>query len=283
MTTHLPLTLVLTCLIASPAAAQLFPTTDGGVTTTDPDHWNFCGNDGNIEAGPQSPRDIDRLRGANVTRFAPALPSHRMNLCNVHFHWNAEHKSAAFSTFVDTGDQSSGWAIVAPASVDPDYRAEHDIGHLLGDPAHEVGVIVGDTIEVHWVHTSCAVRYEDLDPANGLANCLTQFCANPQLRVVTQVFKIVDDDADVESLDTPMRSRGPRVVYSGSTTGPSYNNEHCSPLQVTWDVKKRVATIDAVAVAQWAQATGEHAHGVRELVTRTELLSRAKVRRGGWR
>ncbi len=264
---------------------DLFQTTDHGLTKTHPDAWNWCGTgNGVISAGPQAPRDIDSKAGTNTNLFKTSNKAEKMNLCNIHYHWNAEHKSAAFSTPVDTGDEHSGWAIVAPASTDPVVRAANDISHLLNDEhAHDIGIIVGDTIEVHWVHTSCNVNYEDLDPTNGLGNCLTNVCANPQLRVMTQVLKVVDGhDADVTTMEEPMDHVDARVVYTGSTTGPSYNNDHCSPYQVTWDVKKTTATIDAHALAHWSHEMGEHAHGVRELVTRSELLSPIKnnVRRG---
>lgn len=42
--------------------------------------------------GPQSPRDIDAVLGSNQRVFNVAPPSSQMNLCNIHFHKNAEHK-----------------------------------------------------------------------------------------------------------------------------------------------------------------------------------------------
>lgn len=112
-----------------------------------------------------------------------------MNLCDIHYHWNAEHKSKEYSTFIGLEDsEHSGWVIVEPASTDPAYRSEHDIAHLLGDDVHDIGVIVGDTIEVHFVHSSCNVKYEELNPANGLGNCATSVCANPQLYNFSFVF-----------------------------------------------------------------------------------------------
>lgn len=260
------------------AESILYQTIDQGYTTSAPENWNYCSSDssGTISAGPQSPRDIDSKPGNNTTFFKTAYKTNKMNLCNIHFHWNAEHKSESYSTFVNAGNEHSGWAIVEPASIDPVYRAANDISHLLEQEAHEIGVVPGDTIEVHWVHTSCNVSYENLDPANGLGNCLTNVCANPQLRVVAQVFKVVEHDADVDSLEAPMDHEDATVVYTGSTTGSGYNNDHCSPYQVTWDVKKTPATLDAHALAHWSHEMGEHAHGVRELVTRKPLLSRIK-------
>ena len=42
--------------------------------------------------GPQSPRDIDAVAGSNPRSFNDAPASKEMNLCNIHFHKNAEHK-----------------------------------------------------------------------------------------------------------------------------------------------------------------------------------------------
>ena len=42
--------------------------------------------------GPQSPRDIDSLMGKNNRAFSEAPAFTEMNLCNIHFHKNAEHK-----------------------------------------------------------------------------------------------------------------------------------------------------------------------------------------------
>lgn len=258
------------------AEGEIFHTADHGQTTTDSHDWNNCGKTAAdvVTAGPQAPRDIDSGWGTNTTLFRTANKTDKMNLCDIHYHWNAEHKSAAYSTFVDIEhSEHSGWAIVEPASTDPEERAKHDISHLLDGDAHEIGVMVGDTIEVHFVHTSCDVKYDELAPANGLGNCATSVCVNPQLRVVAQVFKVVEHDADITDLDHPMQHDDARVVYTGSTTGSKYNNDHCSPYQVTWDVKKSPATIDAHGLAHWSHEHEQHAHGVRELVTRSELLS----------
>ena len=40
--------------------------------------------------GPQTPRDIDSVAGTNARSFSLAPPSTEMNLCNIHFHANAE-------------------------------------------------------------------------------------------------------------------------------------------------------------------------------------------------
>ena len=45
------------------------------------------------------------------------------------------------------------------------------------------GVKPGETIEVHWVHSSC-----DVAPGEGLGSCLSDGCENPKLRVEAQAF-----------------------------------------------------------------------------------------------
>lgn len=57
--------------------------------------------------GPQTPRDIDDPRGVNPQKFSFALPAKKMNLCNIHFHENAEHKAKDFSIYEDDGKHSS--------------------------------------------------------------------------------------------------------------------------------------------------------------------------------
>lgn len=68
---------------------------------------------------------------------------------------------------------------------------------------------------------------------------------------------------------------GTPVVYSGSTTGPGYN-EAGSPFQVTWSVRPNVVRLDINSVEAWMADNpfGEdHAHGVRNLVMNPDLLS----------
>lgn len=43
---------------------------------------------------------------------------------------------------------------------------------------------------------------------------------------------------------------GNSIQYSGSTTGPSYN-ERGSPFQVTWNVRPQVAKVNIETVGEW--------------------------------
>ncbi len=221
-----------------------------------------------IGAGPQSPRDIDNIAGTNAVIFGATPSINDMNICNVHFHRNAEHKAAAYSTFVKDGS-NSGWACKEPAAG----RTGKDHVEYNGCQ----GIAEGDTIEVHWVHTSCDTETKGVKPlGSGLNACLTTICPNPQLRVVAQVF-VVQKGGKLKFPDTvPVSHKDPTVVYTGSTTGTSWNNNHCSPLQVTWDVKTTCDTLNIDDFSKWCSKNkynDNHAHGVRDLVTKESLLS----------
>lgn len=239
--------------------------------------------------GPQTPRDIDNVNGSNKQNASRAPASDKMNLCNIHFHKNAEHKSKAFAIFAGNGDghgNESGYqcgisknlnaAELAPTS-EAICKSEH--GELKP----------GDTIEVHWVHTSC-----DVKPGATLGACMSAGCSNPDLRVETQVFTLVNDakamnlkDMDYDgkiikgfhqASSLPTKTGKP-VEFIGSTTGPKYSEQTCSPLQVTWSVRPQCAKIDINSVGAWCKGNAfkeDHAHGVRKLVTNPKLLAYIK-------
>ena len=239
--------------------------------------------------GPQTPRDIDSHKGNNKGNFRVAPDYKEMNLCNIHFHKNAEHKAAAFSIYAGDGDghgYNSGYqcnmskklskAELAPTK-NPICKSDH--GEIKP----------GDTIEVHWVHSTC-----DVKPGKSLGSCLSEACANPELRVETQVFTLVNDPnaLDFNDLDYDGNmvhglhqakaipaNTGEPVEFLGSTTGPSYTEQTCSPYQVTWSVRPQCAKIDINTVGKWCEGNEfeeDHAHGVRKLVTNPDLLSKIK-------
>ena len=121
---------------------------------------------------------------------------------------------------------------------------------------------------------------------------MSEACANPQLRVEAQVFLVVNDPnaldfADFAYAGTMVNglhqaralpsSTGDPIVFAGSTTGPIYTQEKCSPLQVTWSVRPTCAKIDVGSLYKWAEDGNvfneTHSHGVRQLVTSPELLA----------
>ena len=221
-----------------------------------------------VAAGPQAPRDIENSAGSNGVTFEQAPPIQEMNLCNIHFHRNAEHKSAAFSTYVENGS-NSGWACQEPAAG---RLAQKHVEYNGCE-----GIAAGDTIEVHWVYTTCDTVTEGVTPmGGGLSACMTTICSNPQLRVAAQVFTL-QKNGELQFGESPISHDDPTVVYSGSTTGTSYSNDHCSPFQVTWDVKKTCGFLDIDDFSKWCSTNkyqDHHAHGVRELVTAESLLSK---------
>lgn len=231
-----------------------------------------------LDAGPQTPRDIGSPLGLNAVEFPFAPPASEMNLCNIHTHTNAEHKGPGFSVFVDATD-SGGYACNA--------AAELTSAELAPAPDAYEGVEPGDTIEVHWVHTSC-----DTAPGPGLGACVPESCSDPLLRVEAQVFLVVNDPEALDFMDMAYRGNlvddrhqalmipsdtGEPVLFRGSTTGPSYTQSACSPARVTWNVRPQCARLDINSLHEWARSdnvfeeTGSH--GVRQLVTAPELLS----------
>lgn len=149
------------------------------------------------------------------------------------------------------------------------------------------GVKPGDTIEVHWVHSSC-----DVAPGEGLRSCLTDACIDPKFRVEAQAFLVVNDPNALDFNDFDYTGSatnglhqakllptgtGEPVTFRGSTTGPSFTQSKCSAIQVTWDVRPSCARVDISSPHRWA-ANGNvfnetKSHGVRQLVTAEELLS----------
>ncbi len=230
-----------------------------------------------LDAGPQTPRDISSGYGLNKTEFPIAPPSQEMNLCNIHTHTQAEHRGPGFSIAVDNGD--SGFAC-------NDSRDLTD-AELAPAPGAYKGVKPGDTIEVHWVHTTC-----DATPGPGLGACVPEGCESPLLRVETQVFLVVNDDEAMDFMSMAYQgntvdgkhqprsipaSTGMAVQFLGSTTGPSYNQSTCSPAQVTWNVRPQCERLDINSLHRWAEIDNvfeeTKSHGVRKLVTAPELLS----------
>ncbi|AEF53956.1 delta-class carbonic anhydrase [Marinomonas posidonica] len=232
--------------------------------------------------GPQAPRDIDAHYGSNKRTFSTAPKYQKMNLCNIHFHKNAEHKGGQFTTFAGAGDghgYNSGYkydGVLTKAELKP-----------AGDICNSKhgGLDSGDTIEVHYVFSTA-----DVEPGPTLGSCLSpDVINNPQLRVESQVFVAVNDENAQDFMALVAHEKqnglyqatsipsdtGNPVEYAGSTTGPGYN-EKGSPFQVTWNVRPLVSKVNIKTVGEWCKGNifkEDHAHGVRNLITNPELLS----------
>lgn len=232
--------------------------------------------------GPQSPRDIDATAGNNSRVFTAAPAPTEMNLCNIHFHKNAEHKGGEFTQYAGNGDGHgfhSGYKYSGKLSASELKPVGHDIC-----PSMHGGLAAGDTIEVHYVLSTAQA-----EPGPTLASCLTDAINNPQLRVEAQVYVLVNDKQALDFARLAQYRRnnglyqatnipsntGTPVQYAGSTTGPGYN-EKGSPFQVSWSVHPHVAKVNIESVGKWCKGNvfnEDHAHGVRNLITNLDLLS----------
>lgn len=237
----------------------------------------LAANTENAGFGPQAPRDIESVDGANLRQFQPAPAYTEMNLCNIHFHEGAEHKGGDFTKYAGNGDgkgYNSGF----------EYSGELSEAELASSDADAAGLQPGDTVEVHYVHTTAQIN-----PGPTLGACLSESIMNPQLRVEAQVYVLVNDSAAMDftklmevgevdgyhqALNIPSDTGTP-VAYAGSTTGPSYN-EAGSPLQVSWSVRPQVVKVNIDTVAAWFGDNifdEKKAHAVRNLVTNPDLLA----------
>ena len=244
---------------------------------------NLAENTFNKGFGPQSPRDIDSVIGANQIGFSEAPDHTKMNLCNIHFHRNAEHKGGEFTHYAGNGDgkgYESGYEFAGKLTDAEKKPLEKSLC-----PSDHGGLNAGDTIEVHYVHSTAKIN-----PGPTLGACLSDANKNPQLRVETQVYVLVNDKNAVDfnrmtehgikngfhqALNIPNNTGAP-IQYRGSTTGPSYN-EKGSPFQVSWSVRPKVVKVNAETVGEWCKGNAfdeDHAHGVRNLVTNPDLLSK---------
>lgn len=228
--------------------------------------------------GPQTPRDIDSLSGKNAVVFSIAPPASEMNLCNIHFHEGAEHKSKDFSIYAGDGHDGYGSGYLCGISKRLSKAELAPTREKICAGKHG-DLQPGDTIEVHWVHTSCEVK-----PGPTLGACVSDACANPNLRVETQVFTLVNDPNalnfnDLKRAEDLPKNTGKPVEFLGSTTGPKFSEQQCSPYQVSWSVRPKCAKLDINSVGEWCKENvfdEDHAHGVRKLVTNPKLLSEIK-------
>lgn len=232
--------------------------------------------------GPQSPRDIDQSYGLNERAFTMAPNRSQLNLCNIHFHKNAEHRGGDFTTYAGHGNSKG-------SNTGFLYNGELTAAQLTPVSAKMCGakgrsLRAGDTLEVHFVYSSAQVQ-----PGPTLGACLAKSTMNPSLRVEAQVVVLANDKnaLDFKYLTQVVKvngySQAPNIPsntgipieYLGSTTGPSYN-EKASALQVSWSVRPEVAVVNIDSVGQWCtdnEFKEDHAHGVRNLVLNPKLIS----------
>ena len=232
--------------------------------------------------GPQSPRDLEDAGGRNTRAFGTSPSHQQMNLCNIHFHENAEHRGGQFTTFKGNGNgRGADTGFIYNGSLTDAERAP--LERLVGKGKYG-DLVPGDTIEIHFVHSSGAVS-----PGPGLGSCVSPSIGNVHLRVETVVAVLVNDPGAADFLSMARveeiggyhqapglpNDLGEPIVYGGSTTGPGYN-EKGSPFHVTWSVRPMVVKLDIHSVAAWLDGNvfeETAAHGVRNLVRNPDLLS----------
>jgi hypothetical protein len=233
---------------------------------------------------PQAPRDIDNIAGENTSIFSLSPSYKEMNLCNLHFHVNAEHKAKDFSIYAGDGVNGLGGGYQCN---DTKSLSQSELQAPKTNFCKDVKP--GDTIEVHWVYTSC-----ETTPGKSLNSCFSDACINPNLRVESKVFLVVNDASALNFMDFAYggnivdgyhqakslpTNTGKPVEYVGSTTGPTYTEQKCSPFQGTWSVRSNCAKVDINSLSEWCKDNvfeENHAHGVRELVTHPKLLGEIK-------
>ena len=209
-------------------------------------------------AGPQSPREIDgsTIAGTNghasssSSRPPPSFagPAETLNLCNIHMHKNAEHKAQAFSKPAGS-DNNHGWQCSQVDLTAAETAA-------TAAPSVCGGLRPGDTVEVHWVYSSCnggpghtikACMKDHPDGATG-GPCAGDGWRTASYRVEAQVFVLVNgpgpqdggglDFATMTTVTTVASSNLHQVVLPDSSGGRvQYVGSSCNT-QTTFPIRR---------------------------------------------
>lgn len=204
------------------------------------------------EAEPQAPRDLTAGATGNKPALAAVLnlaQASKMPQTNVHFHLGAEHKAEEYSDDSATKE----WEAGNKEGKRPGFMCKMDglTEEQLKpyDFKYCKGVEVGKSFEVHYVHSSAGGA--SLDDGLGAAAGAGRNIFNPMVAVQAQVFHIVNEDnAEEMKMDLVHgwdNFEHDALMYSGSTTGTSVDNDTCSPYTVTWHVDKICHKISAAA------------------------------------
>lgn len=248
----------------------------------------------------QSPADV--TEGSQGLRDPTGTLIHdyeEAGLCqvNVHWHLGAEHRSAGqydvdgdeflANTYVGKADNGQHRRMLGGKAVpgfmcrgydakDPKYTKPYDWKYCKD-------MRVGLTYEIHWPFSSAGHcgRLSD-----GLGGVFCHSHAPNGIGVQGQVFTVVNDDAyDVADLAHGMDLTLAKHVskYTGSTTGPKYNNDVCSPYApISWHVDRDCHLVSAKSFDNLCKYMKEEhgmsgdieAHGSRELVADAWVTSR---------
>ena len=246
------------------------------------------------DAQPQSPRDVSPTYTAGTGKaksVAPHASVSTLKHVNTHYHLGAEHKSTGEYDKLHTtsrkllaGQTEYGFYcddVAAVSGLSAAQKTAYDFQYCTQTE-------VGKTYELHYVYSSGGKAMGDgLGGAFAVQN-------NPTVVVRGQVFHIVNDDAynlssTSDNLMDGMLQSFPGTtgtasslnlndvtVYSGSTTGRSYNNvDSCSPYQITWQVDQKCRLISAKSFDamckkmkyDYGMSADTHPHQSRDLVS----------------
>jgi hypothetical protein len=172
-------------------------------------------------------------------------------LVNVHFHLGAEHKSEYYSDGSYSAAYDAGRRLAAGKTVRPGFMCETTTAEKTSSYVFQYckgEMEVGKSYEVHYVHSSAGYSEAMLadadidgieDGLGGAAN--GRGLLNPMITVQGQVYHVVEGGAEVDDLlhGWTVTDESYSVMYAGSTTGQSHNNEICSPYAITWHVDKK--------------------------------------------
>mmetsp|Transcript_38172 Transcript_38172/g.95783 ORF Transcript_38172/g.95783 Transcript_38172/m.95783 type:complete len:374 (+) Transcript_38172:73-1194(+) len=248
------------------------------------------------KAEPQSPRDLTSGAVGALTPKATTLSEAQaefLPLVNVHYHLGAEHRSEDYSNATDsqaydtrglarrlsngTSSPRPGF-MCATVGLTAEELVPYAFKYCKGQ------VEVGKSYEVHYVHSSAGYSREDLagadfdgidDGLGGAAN--GRGMLNPMIVVQAQVFQVVNGGQDVEDMlhGWTVVNHSNSVMYAGSTTGQSHDNEVCSPYAITWHVDKSCHKVAPAAFDNLCKQMKEvyklkkdlHPHGSRKLLS----------------
>ncbi|CAE7549300.1 unnamed protein product [Symbiodinium sp. CCMP2592] len=253
-------------------------------------------------AEPQTPRDLTAGAVGSMTPKAATLTDDQANflpLVNVHFHLGAEHKTEAYSDDTDSiayDAASSGRRLAgnvrpgfmcSKSSLNANQLAPYNFTYCKGD------VQVGKSYEIHYVHSSAGMDNNATDDMNadlladGLGGAANgRGLLNPMIVVQGQIFQIVNGAATVDDMlhGWTVVGHDNSVMYPGSTTGQSHDNEVCSPYSITWHVDKDCHQVSPESFdnlcKQMSEAYGMYAdlypHGSRKLVSSQYVVKSEK-------
>lgn len=243
------------------------------------------------DAGPQAPRDLSTTNGAlhpgakiPTAAVLNEKQASSMYQTNVHFHLGAEHRSDQYNDGHASEEYDHAHARhLLSESPRPGWMCPNEeLSAEQLDDSHEWKYCkgemrVGNSYEVHYVHSSAGKSEEYLEDGLGSAAGGGKI-ANPMIVVQAVVFHIVAGEEILEGeLINGWENTDHTSVfaYTGSTTGTGNNNkEVCSPYVVTWHVDPHCHKVTAAAFDNMCKEMQElygmeadlHPHGSRILV-----------------